>query len=65
VVEHPAEGDVPAHSVSLQLLNPRGQQLMYVSPFCRKLLFYRVMGTRNVMSIPRPSVHLLSIMLNW
>jgi hypothetical protein len=63
VVEHPAEGDVPAHSVC-QLQASRMIADEY-SRSCLNLLFYLAAERKNDMLTPRPSGHSLSIKFNW
>jgi hypothetical protein len=64
VVEHPAEGDVPAHSVCYQL-QARGIIAYDDSRSCQNLLFYQEPERRNGMLTPRSSGHSLSITFNW
>jgi hypothetical protein len=63
VVEHPAEGDVPAHSVCQ--LQPSTMIADEYSRSCPSLLFYQEPERRNDMPTPRSSGHSLSTMFNW
>jgi hypothetical protein len=64
VVEHPAEGDVPAHSVRYQLQVSR--VIAYGnSRSCLNPLFYQEAERRDDMPTPSSSGRSLSIMFNW
>ena len=64
VVEHPAEGDVPAHSVC-RTIGSCKVSVDDASPSCLNLLFYQEAERRDDMPTPRLSGHSLSTMFNW